>query len=41
MAAGSLMVTQGMATLRRGSFAPTQTMESLKETATWTNRTRA
>ena len=41
MAAGSLMVTQGLATLRRTSYTPTQTMESLKETATWTSRTRA
>ncbi len=41
MAAGGLMVNQGMASLRRTSYAPTQTMESLKETASWTNRTRA
>jgi drug/metabolite transporter (DMT)-like permease len=38
---GYLLVQRGLAHLRRTSVAPTQTMESLKETTTWTNRTPA
>jgi hypothetical protein len=41
MLGGYAMVTQGMAKLRSTSFAPRQTLETLKETTTWTNRTRA
>jgi drug/metabolite transporter (DMT)-like permease len=41
MAAGYVLVTTGMRKMRATSIAPTQTMESLKETATWTTRTRA
>ena len=41
MAIGYLLVNQGMSKMRSTNFAPTQTMETLKENATWTNRTRA
>jgi len=41
MGIGYLLVNQGMSKMRMTSFAPTQTMESLKENSTWTNRTRA
>jgi drug/metabolite transporter (DMT)-like permease len=41
MAVGYVLVTTGMAKMRATSLAPTQTMDSLKETATWTTRTRA
>jgi drug/metabolite transporter (DMT)-like permease len=41
IAIGYGMVTRGIASMRASSFAPTQTMESLKETATWTSKTRA
>jgi drug/metabolite transporter (DMT)-like permease len=41
MGGGYYLVTQGLAKLRGTSYAPTQTMESLKETASWTTRTRA
>jgi len=41
MAAGYVLVKTGMGKMRATSLAPTQTMESLKETATWTTRTRA
>jgi drug/metabolite transporter (DMT)-like permease len=38
---GYLLVNTGLKNLRRTSIAPTQTIETLKETATWTNRTPA
>jgi drug/metabolite transporter (DMT)-like permease len=41
MAGGYFLVNRGVANLRATRFAPTQTMESIKETATWTTRTRA
>ena len=41
MAGGYFLVNQGMTQMRTTSYAPTQTMESLKETASWTSRTRA
>ena len=41
MGGGYVLVTRGLATMRTTSLTPTQTMESLKETATWTTRTRA
>jgi len=41
MAVGYVLVTTGIGKMRATSLAPTQTMESLKETATWTTRTRA
>jgi drug/metabolite transporter (DMT)-like permease len=41
MATGYLLVNQGLSKLRDTSVAPVQTMESLKENATWTTRTRA
>jgi len=41
MAVGYVLVKTGMGKMRATSLAPTQTMESLKETATWTTRTRA
>ena len=41
IAVGYMLVNRGMSKMRTTSFAPTQTMESLKENATWTSRTRA
>jgi len=41
MVMGYVLVTTGIGKMRATSLAPTQTMESLKETATWTTRTRA
>jgi hypothetical protein len=38
---GSVLVSRGMANLRRTGVAPTQTIETLKETKTWTTRTPA
>ena len=38
---GYLLVQKGLTSLRRTSIAPTKTIETLKETATWTNRTPA
>ena len=38
---GYMLVQKGLASLRRTSVAPTKTIETLKETATWTNRTPA
>jgi hypothetical protein len=38
---GYMLVNKGLTNLRRTSVAPRQTMESLKETKTWTNRTPA
>jgi len=36
--AGYLLVNSGIVRIRRTSIAPTQAIESLKETATWTTR---
>jgi hypothetical protein len=41
MAGGYALVKTGTNRMRATSLAPTQTMESIKETATWTTRTRA
>jgi hypothetical protein len=41
MLAGYVMVNQGLTKMRNTSFTPVQTMESLKENAAWTSRTRA
>jgi xanthine/uracil permease len=41
MLIGYALVNSGMAKMRSTSFAPRQTMESLKETASWTSKTRA
>ena len=41
MAIGYFMATGALARLRNTSYTPTQTMDSLKETTTWTSRTRA
>ena len=41
MAGGYALVNQGLTKMRRTSFTPVQTMETLKENATWTTRTRA
>ena len=41
MAAGYMLVNRGLARMRATSFTPVQTMETLKENATWTTRTRA
>jgi drug/metabolite transporter (DMT)-like permease len=38
---GYILANRGLTALRRTSVAPTQTIETLKETATWTNRTPA
>jgi hypothetical protein len=38
MAMGYVFVNRGLATLRRTSVAPTQAIETLKETAKWTTR---
>ena len=38
---GYLLANKGITALRQTSYAPTQTMESLKETASWTTKTRA
>jgi hypothetical protein len=38
MLAGYLLVNRGLEQMRRTSIAPTQTIETLKETATWTTR---
>jgi predicted phage tail protein len=40
-AAGAVMIRSGLAQLRRTSITPTQTIETLKETTTWTSRTPA
>jgi drug/metabolite transporter (DMT)-like permease len=40
-ATGYLLVNKGMAKMRTTSFAPTQTMETLKESTSWTSKTRA
>jgi drug/metabolite transporter (DMT)-like permease len=41
MVVGYVLVQRGIGRIRATNLAPTQTMESLKETATWTTRTRA
>ena len=41
MVAGYALVNQGLSKMRSTSFTPVQTMETLKENATWTTRTRA
>lgn len=41
IAVGYMLVNRGLSRLRATSVAPVQTMESLKENATWTTRTRA
>lgn len=38
---GYVMIQKGLSNLRRTSVTPTNTIESIKETATWTNRTPA
>ena len=38
---GYLLMNQGISKMRTIRFEPTQTMETLKENATWTSRTRA
>ena len=38
MGGGYLLVSRGLEQMRRTNVAPTQTIESLKETATWTTR---
>jgi hypothetical protein len=38
MIVGYLLVNRGLAQLRRTSVVPKQTIETLKETATWTTR---
>jgi Putative Actinobacterial Holin-X, holin superfamily III len=41
MAIGYALARKGLTHLRRTSLAPTQTIETLKETTTWTNSTPA
>lgn len=41
MAVGYVLANGALTRLRRTSYTPTQTMESLKETTSWTTRTRA
>ena len=41
MIGGYVLVNQGMSKMRRTSFTPVQTMETLKENVTWTTRTKA
>jgi hypothetical protein len=41
MGIGYMLVTKGLTNLRRTSIAPRQTIETLKETTTWSNRTPA
>ena len=41
MLAGYLLANQGLTKMRSTSITPVQTMETLKENATWTTRTRA
>jgi drug/metabolite transporter (DMT)-like permease len=41
MVTGYVLVNRGVTNLRRTSVTPTQTIETLKETAKWTNRTPA
>jgi drug/metabolite transporter (DMT)-like permease len=41
MAIGYMLVNRGLTNLRRTSVAPTQTIETLKETKSWTTRTPA
>ncbi len=41
MVAGYALANQGLSKMRSTSFTPVQTMETLKENATWTTRTRA
>jgi hypothetical protein len=38
MAVGYMLVNRGMASMRRTTVAPTQTIDTLKETAKWTTR---
>lgn len=39
--AGYVMSNKGLTALKRTSIAPIQTMQSIEETATWTNKTPA
>jgi drug/metabolite transporter (DMT)-like permease len=41
MAIGYFMASGALTRLRSTSYAPRQTLETLKETTTWTSRTRA
>ena len=41
MATGYALVSKGLANLRRATLVPVQTIETLKETATWQTRTPA
>jgi drug/metabolite transporter (DMT)-like permease len=41
IAVGYVLANKGLTNLRRTSMAPIQTIETLKETTTWTNRTPA
>ena len=41
MVGGYVIANRGIAGFRRTTYTPTQTMESLKETASWTTKTRA
>ena len=38
---GYFLLNKGLANLRQANLAPTQTIQSIKETTSWTNRTPA
>jgi hypothetical protein len=39
--AGYLLANHGLSKMRRTSFTPVQTMETIKENVTWTTKTKA
>ena len=41
MVGGYVLANQGLSRMRRTSFTPVQTMETLKENVTWTTKTKA
>jgi len=41
MIGGYLLANQGISKMRRTTFTPVQTMETLKENVTWTTKTKA
>ena len=41
MISGYVLVNQALSRMRRTSFTPVQTMETLKENVTWTSKTKA
>ena len=41
MLGGYVLANQGLSKMRRTSFAPVQTMQTIKENVTWTTKTKA